>query len=209
MLDFISNFFKSKNSSEIESPKAESIEAISPQKTKDEEFIPETKQQWNYKLGVYDTPLYGCEQIVLHGSGMEHRMDDLMALAEENTDFTCTKKEMKDFLIINRRVYQYNFHPTEIDLVPEPENPYDVNAVKIILNNHHVGYVRASDVQGSVDLFNSERVKRVQVSVQGGKYKTLLGYGSFFDGSEKLSEFKLEKDEVPFSIKIYLDVEKA
>lgn len=168
---------------------------------------PEVEQRWNQKLGVYDTPLYGCEQKLYHGAGMDHYMDSLMELAADDLNYTCTKKEMRDFLIINRRVYQYKFNPTEIDLVPEPDNPYDQNAVKIMLNNRHVGYIRASEADGIVDLFNSEKVKRVQVSIQGGKYKILLGDGSYFDGSEPLSEFKLEKGEAPFSIILYFDVE--
>lgn len=170
---------------------------------------PETEQKWNIKLGVYDTPLAGCEQLVLHGAGMEHYMDALMNLAAEDLNYTCTKKEMRDFLLVNRRIYQYKFNVTSIDLVPEPENPHDRNAVKIVLDGHHVGYIRSSEASGSADLFNSERVKRVQVSIQGGKYKVLLGDGTFFDGSEPLSEFRMEKDEAPFSIKIYLDIAKS
>lgn len=170
---------------------------------------PEVEQKWNPKIGVYDTPLAGCEQLVLHGAGMEHYMSALMEIAIEDLDYTCTKSEMKRFLIINRRVYQYKFNPTSINLVAEPENAYDPNAVKIVLNDRHVGYVRASETNGAVDLFNSERVKRVQVSIRGGKYKILLGDGTYFDGSEPLSEFKLEKGEAPFSILIFIDVTKG
>lgn len=190
MLGFLNKLFKTKEAAVEKVQKPE----------------PETEQKWNIKLGVYDTPLAGCQQLVLHGTGMEHYMDKLMALAVEDLNYTCTKKEMRDFLIINRRVYQYKFNPTSIDLVPEPENLYDRNAVKIVLNDLHVGYIRSSEAEGAADLFNSERVRRVQVSVQGGKYKILLGDGAYFDGSEPLSEFTMEKDEVPFSIKIYLDV---
>lgn len=194
MLDFISSLFKQRPSTKGSTP------VPTAEKT-------ENKQKWNPKLGVYDTPLSGCEQVVFHGAGMEHHMDELMELAEENLDFTCTKKELRDYLIINQRVFQYKFNPTGIDLVPDPQNPYDSNAVKILLNNRHIGYIRSSQAQRSADLFNSDRVKRVQVSIQGGKYKILLGDGSYFDGSEPLSEFKLTQDEAPYSVRIYLDVE--
>ena len=208
MLDFLSKLFKARDTAV--SPRAEP--KIHPDQNSDASAQavqePEVVQKWNIKLGVYDTPLAGCEQVVFHGAGMEHHMDALLELAIEDLDYTCTKSEMKKFLLINRRVYQYKFNPTSIDLIPEPENQYDKNAVKIILNDRHVGYIRASEAVGSVDLFNSDRVKRVQVAIQGGKYKILLGDGSYFDGSEPLSEFTLKKDEAPFSIRIHIDVAK-
>ena len=168
----------------------------------------EPVQRFNLKLGVFDTPYRGCDQIVLHGAGMEHFMDALMTLAEEDLNYTCTKKEMRDFLIVNRRVYQYKFSPNKIDLVSEPDNAHDPNAVKLLLNDMHVGYIRASEAQGSVDLFNSDKVKRVQVSIQGGKYKILLGESEYGADEEPLSNFDLEKGTAPYSIKIYLDVER-
>ena len=201
MLDFFSKLLKARN---IDEP----VENDKPQSDKTQVSQPETVQKFNIKLGIYDTPLYGCTQKVLHGAGLEHYMDALMELATEDLDYTCTKSELKKYLLINRRIYQYKFNPTSIDLVPDPTNQYDQNAVKIILNDHHVGYVRATEAAGSADLFNSERVKRVQVAIQGGKYKLLLRDGTYFDGSEPLSEFKLVKDEAPFSLKIYLDVEQ-
>lgn len=78
----------------------------------------EVEQKWNPRLRIYDTPLAGCEQRLYHGAGMTHYMDALMALATEEGDYTCTKKEMRDYLLINRRIYQYSFHAKELDLVP-------------------------------------------------------------------------------------------
>ena len=166
----------------------------------------EVKQKWNYKLQIYDTPLAGCEQRLYHGAGMAHYVDALMNLAVENGDYTCTKREMKEYLIINRRVYQYRFEPKDIDLVPEPDNPHDSKAVKIIINGYHVGYIRAEETEGIVDLFNSDKVKRVQTVIEGGKYKILLGESEFGAEDEPLSAFDLVKDEAPFSISIYFDV---
>lgn len=192
MFDFIKAFSKFRKTSHSNQVSEETVE-----------------QKWNPKLHIYDTPLAGCEQRLYHGAGMSHYMDALMELATEEGDYTCTKKEMRDFLIINRRVYQYHFRAEKIDLVPEPQNIHDLNAVKLILDGHHVGYIRAEETPGLVELFDSDQVKRVQVVIEGGKYKILLGEGSFFDGSEPLSDFKFVKDEAPISIKIYLDVLKA
>lgn len=167
-----------------------------------------TKQKWNNKLHIYDTPLDGCVQKMYHGAGMTHYMDALMEIAEENSNYTCTKRELKQFLLVNQRVYQYNFHVNTIDLVPEPENKYDKNAVKIILNGHHVGYIRSDETEGIVDLFNSDRVKRLQVVVEGGKYKILLGPEAYYHDGEPLTSYNLVKDEAPLSIKIYFDIEQ-
>ena len=88
MLDFFNKLFKSKDTSEP------AIDA-QPQPKQVQAVHPENKQKFNVKLGVYDTPLFGCNQTVLHGAGMEYYMDALMELATENLDYTCTKSEMK------------------------------------------------------------------------------------------------------------------
>ena len=33
----------------------------------------------------------------------------------------------------------------KVDLVPEPTNPYDKNAIRVEYNRHHVGYVAKED----------------------------------------------------------------
>lgn len=33
----------------------------------------------------------------------------------------------------------------KVDLVPEPTNPYDKNAIRVEYNGHHVGYVAKED----------------------------------------------------------------
>lgn len=194
MLESLRKFFKSRKDAPLSEPATEAKP-------------PEVEQKWNPKLRIYDTPLYGCEQRLYHGAGMSHYMNSLMELAVENGDYACTKRELKKFYLINKRVYQYHFRATDIDLVPEPDNIHDENAVKIILDNRHVGYIRSSETDGLVDLYNSDRVKRVQVVIEGGHYKILLGPDNFAADGEPITSYDLKKDEAPFSIKIYLDVE--
>lgn len=194
MFNAFRKLFKTK-----EQPASDSVPAL-------EEKEKEVEQKWNYKLQIYDTPFAGCEQRLYHGAGMSHYADALMEIAIENGNYACTKRELKEFLIINRRVYQYRFEPKTIDLVPEPDNTYDPNAVKIIINNRHVGYIRAEETDGIVELFNSEKVKRVQAVIEGGKYKILLGPADFAAEGVPITSYDLKKDEAPFSIRIYFDV---
>ena len=44
-----------------------------------------------------------------------------------------------------KRIYAYSFPAVTCELVPEPDNPHDPNAIKVLLDGHHVGYVPTSE----------------------------------------------------------------
>lgn len=51
----------------------------------------------------------------------------------------------------------HNLRPgDEVQLVPEPENPYDENAIKVLAEGEHIGYVRAATAKLMIDYFENE-----------------------------------------------------
>lgn len=62
-------------------------------------------------------------------SGMSYRKDDIKSIMKTNSpkysDYVYRRKE--DF----------------VQLVPEPQNPHDHNAIKVMMNGVHIGYVPA------------------------------------------------------------------
>lgn len=50
-----------------------------------------------------------------------------------------------------------------IGLRPEPDNKYDTNAVKVLMNGKHVGYVARDYCKGVLKILNSECRTRVKL----------------------------------------------
>ena len=46
---------------------------------------------------------------------------------------------------VEKRIYAYSIPAVTCELVPEPDNPHDPNAIKVLLDGQHVGYVPAAE----------------------------------------------------------------
>ncbi len=66
-------------------------------------------------------------------AGISSYMDNLMELAYENDDYEKTKKQIVDDFMYDEKIFQYDFLVSKVELIPEPENEYDSNAVKVLL----------------------------------------------------------------------------
>ena len=78
-------------------------------------------------------------------AGTSFRQDEIFSLAKENDEYEMTKKQLIDEGYEDERVYMYYFNPKGTELVPEPDNEHDPNAIKVITQGVHIGYVKASE----------------------------------------------------------------
>lgn len=137
--------------------------------------------------------------------GISFHKEDLMELAEENICYDYTKKEILDELMYNERIYQYDFYPNKVELVPEPTNEYDPNAVKVMVDNIHIGYIKKGNCKHILNLINEKRIKSITCDIYGGKYKILEYEGEDdidFVDNPKLKDFTLYKDETEYGAKV-------
>lgn len=127
-----------------------------------------------------------------HVTGIQNYLDNLMKFSEENYAYSLSKKEMIDENFIDEREYQYCFYPKEIKLEPEPDNPYDSKAIKVLFDNVLVGYVKKGSCPHILKLLNSNKIVKVEADVYGGKYKKIY--------EEDYDHYALEKDEIDYGI---------
>lgn len=132
-------------------------------------------------------------------TGMSNYMDNIMNLASENLHYQYTKRELIDEDIVNERVYEYEFYPFKTELIPEPDNPYDPNAVKVIVDCEHVGYIKKGSCSHILKLLREDRIEKIETEIKGGKYKIVL-YDEYED------TYEMEKDEAPFSVHLSITV---
>lgn len=126
-------------------------------------------------------------------TGISHYTKNIMKLASKNEDFKLSKKDMIEEGLEGSRVYEYDFYGIKARLEPEPDNQYDPNAVKVLIDDLHVGYIKSGSCTHILNIMSQNRIEKIDFEIGGGKYK-FLGYDEYED------KYFMEKEEIPFYI---------
>lgn len=117
-------------------------------------------------------------------AGVNYRMEQVYKLATPMKKWNMTNEQLlKQYP--GKRIYKYYFTNEPVVLVPEPTNQNDPNAIKVMVNNIHVGYV-PNDLciivrrimQGSCTLSSK---------FSGGEYKVVFDDGSAKNFADRVS----------------------
>lgn len=130
-------------------------------------------------------------------AGTSFHQEALMPLGTKNPDFAKTKKDLQKEGLTDEWVYEYEFAPRKAELQPEPDNPHDPKAIKVLVGDTHIGYIKAGSCAHIHKLLREDRILRISCSIGGGKSKRL----SWDDDNEN---YALEKDEIPFYARLTL-----
>ncbi len=74
-------------------------------------------------------------------------------------------------------IYKYEFDTKPVELVPEPENPHDRNAVGVVINGHKVGHISAEEAPHVKEILERRDIKYISAVVNGGDRKTVYPNG--------------------------------
>ena len=106
-------------------------------------------------------------------AGITSYMDNLMELAYDNPDYSLTKREIIDDVMYDEKIYEYEFSVGKVSLIPEPDNEHDSNAVKVVIDNIQIGYIKKGSCSHVKNLLASGRVTDIDCSICGGKFKVV------------------------------------
>ncbi len=120
--------------------------------------------------------------VVLKVKGIPYRQEAFSELCQKlirESDDTpylgYTSKEIKEELIFEDRFYKYlPFKIPDVEFIPEFDNKFDPNAVKIVVQGYHLGYVTKSKNRKVLRLTtdsNNEVIKYAEI--YGGDYKDI------------------------------------
>jgi len=82
-----------------------------------------------------------------------------------------TNKEIEDSF---EKTFKFsNFSTPDFDLIPEPSNEYDTNAIRVFIDGSNIGYLPRSEANQVIEYINdkSNYVASGIVSITGGPYK--------------------------------------
>ena len=121
-----------------------------------------------------------------------------MALAQENPDYDLTKREIIDDGLTDERIYQYTFADGPVELVDDPDNEHDPNAIKVLIAGQHIGYIKRGSTGRVHNLQRAGRVLGVTAEIYGGKYKVVI----CDDDDDGTEHYDLIKDETGYGAAI-------
>ena len=108
-----------------------------------------------------------------YGEYDDHVIAAIRSMGIENDDYTLTKRELIELDMTDVSIYQYEFYPQKVELVPEPDNPHDPNAIKVVTDGIHIGYIRAKDCEEVKGLLDSGDVVNIKADIDGGPYRCI------------------------------------
>ncbi len=138
-------------------------------------------------------------------AGTSYQQAEIESLASENFDYSLSKREIGEQYSDGDRIYKYEFLVTNVNLVPEPTNAHDSNAIKVIADNVHIGYIKAGKCAEVRNLLNSERNLSFAIEIYGGPYKTLYVDYNYETGKD---EYTIEKETSDFGAKVSITYKK-
>lgn len=104
-------------------------------------------------------------------AGVNYRMKEVIKLATKIKKFDMSAKKLIEIGYQNRNVYRYYFINEPVELRPEPTNPHDPNAIMVLINNVHVGYVPKNDIQRVRDFL--PHTQSISAQIKGGEYRVV------------------------------------
>lgn len=123
-------------------------------------------------------------------AGISFHMDDIMEkLAYENENYNLAKKQIIDDYMYDEKIFRYDFPVGKVELIPEPDNEHDKNAIKVVVDGVHIGYIKNGNCSHVKNLLSSGRVTSIDCSIYGGDFKMV------YENSD--DEYELECDNRP------------
>ena len=123
---------------------------------------------------IYDVVLK-VKGISYHQEAFSDLCEELIQESDDVPYLGYTSKEIKEELIFSDRFYKYSpFELSDIDFVPELDNQFDSNAVKIVVRGYHLGYVTKSKNRKVLRLTTDSNNEVIKIAkIYGGDYKDI------------------------------------
>lgn len=132
-------------------------------------------------------------------AGTSYRQKEILAMGRKNPDYELDKRGLFKRWPKGVTVYEYTFSPKKAELVPEPENPEDPKAIKVLVDGVHVGYIKAGSCARIHRLIRENRIAKIEPKIYGGKYKALYSYDAYAKSS---AECEFDKGSSSFGVRL-------
>lgn len=106
--------------------------------------------------------------------GAYYHRTSIAKVANPNPDWKKTCKSLIKAGKANQKIYRFERTTKAAELVEEPNNPHDKNAVMVIVDGEKIGYIGADENLHVKSILKSKTVKSISATITGGEYKTII-----------------------------------
>lgn len=128
-----------------------------------------------YKSAIPSQPTQLPYSFKFNVVGINYRIDDVMKLATPMKKWFMSNDQIAQ-KYGTKPIYRYYFTNEPIQLIPDPNNPHDSNAIMVLINNIHVGYVPKENCILVKSMLNSNQYN-ISAKFSGGEYKIIFPDG--------------------------------
>ena len=156
---------------------------------------PEPDYQPEVAQSAVKAPSNGYVVRTYHVAGTSFRESAILSLSTENPDYEMSKRDLIDSGMTDEKIWEYEFDPSDVKLVPEPDNPHDPNAVKVVVDGEHIGYIKKGSCKHILNLIAKDLILHIDCEMGGGKYKIVV---EDYDDEKDKEIYTLERDSTNF-----------
>lgn len=138
-------------------------------------------------------------------TGIDHYLDNLLSLSYENSEYSLNKRDMIEEYLTDQRIYEREIAVIRAELVPEPDNPHDPKAIKVLLDGQHVGYIKAGSCTHLLKVIREDRIQKIECQAGGGRYKKLY-IDDYTENGKEI--YVLEKETIPWYVHLTITERK-
>lgn len=136
-------------------------------------------------------PKYSGYTLRIDVVGEHYRKNEIASVMSGNGMYNIPDAEFMKKVDSHKNIYRFKFRETEAKLIPEPTNPHDANAIKVMIDGVHVGYIPADRCMEIKKRLPG--IKSITAKLHGGDYK-------YHSNNEVF------KTEANFSIELYISI---
>ena len=133
--------------------------------------------------------------------GVYYNKTALRSMMKPNRMYSYGKRDLIDCGCADTRIFEYTIEGEPVELVPEPDNPHDPNAIRVVIGGQKVGYIAAKDCPHILKLIKANRINGIHYVVQGGRYKELV---EDYDPDRDRSTYTMETGTDDYGVTLYI-----
>lgn len=127
----------------------------------------------------------------IHVRGESFYEESFNELRYKNYEYDYSKKEIIEEGLDGHRIYQYDFDPVNVELIDEPDNPKDPNAIAVYVCGHQIGYIPHGSTAHIRNVREKYGIQRITAEMGGGKYKIV------FEDDDNEGSYSMDHGEAP------------
>ena len=128
-------------------------------------------------------------------TGTNYRnQQEILSLGKLNPDYSLNKLAMIKKYPQGIDVYEYVFPSYTASFEFEPTNEFDPNAIKVLIQGIHVGYVKKGSCARIKKLINQSKIESISAKIYGGNNKSLYIAGECDNKKVVSTDYEFENN---------------